>query len=607
MKCKSWKKWILVMCVISLVGIVFFVCKGSAMRMKRYLRQAENFHKQKDYDQEMVNLEKALEISLEDNGELSLVTADIYRRMGECVRDTDQIAENFDKAIAIYEKCGRKDVAGLYYEKGKRLVERGTGSSISLGRESLERAISMYERDGYEDSDKLCGSYLILADVEMDEWKKWRYLEKAESCFEDFSKEGQWEMGNWVYRQMGVTWFREWDYEKAFEYFDTMLSRAEESKEEDAGQVIAEAQYMSGAALVLTDRAEEGKERIEKAVMFYDAYDNNGFYRNAAMAHAFLAVAYGMLEPENEQKALGQGELALSYFTQLEAVNSEDVRFIGYIQSILLPAYKGVYPEKGGKEFKVWIDGISKLNATRYISDYEADKDGEETDKWEYGKKMEHVKRDMSDRRFRDLIGEYNEIRYEDLITVRYSEDEIKMLQEYFESCIGTRYTMNWAYNDLKEKYAFECVRETDKGAYVMFQGEDGSLLCVYFNKDNLHIRDVGVYNKFFSVKDFEGIIPYVTKEKELHALSGELCSDMLISAVDIQYCAVEEGVILFYFSHFGSGWAEEGTVNPLLVRREFIPDGEGMLEGFETVPQLLPIDRHIAEVLEETKSENEE
>ena len=44
MKCKSWKKWIIVMCVISLVGIVSFVCKGSAMRMKRYLRQAENFH-----------------------------------------------------------------------------------------------------------------------------------------------------------------------------------------------------------------------------------------------------------------------------------------------------------------------------------------------------------------------------------------------------------------------------------------------------------------------------------------------------------------------------------------------------------------------------------
>ena len=56
----------------------------------------------------MGSLEKALEISLGDNGELSLVTADIYRRMGECVRDTDQIAGNFDKAIAIYEKLWRK-------------------------------------------------------------------------------------------------------------------------------------------------------------------------------------------------------------------------------------------------------------------------------------------------------------------------------------------------------------------------------------------------------------------------------------------------------------------------------------------------------------------
>ena len=367
MKCKSWKEWIIVMCVISLVGIVFFVCKGSAMRMKRYLRQAENFHEQKDYDQEMGSLEKALEISLGDNGELSLVTADIYRRMGECVRDTDQIAENFDKAIAIYEKCGGKDVAGLYYEKGKRLVERGTSSSISLGKESLERAILLYERDGYEDSDKLCGSYLILADAEKDREEKWKYLEKAKSCLPELSEENQWKMGNQVYRQMGVTGFREWDYEKAFEYFDAMLSREENNEVESDRQVIAEAQYMSGAALVLMDRAKEGKQRIEKAVLFYDAYDRSEFYRNAAMAHAFLAMAYGYLEPPGKQELLEQGEQALSYFTQLETVDSEDIECIGDIQFILQWAYAEAFPEKEGRDFKAWYDGISKLNATKYI------------------------------------------------------------------------------------------------------------------------------------------------------------------------------------------------------------------------------------------------
>ena len=100
-------------------------------------------------------------------------------------------------------------MAGLYYEKGKRLVERGTGSSISLGKESLERAISMYERDGYEDSDKLCGSYLILADAEMDGveknggiWKRrkvvlWICQRKASGRWETGSI-GRWELPGFV-------------------------------------------------------------------------------------------------------------------------------------------------------------------------------------------------------------------------------------------------------------------------------------------------------------------------------------------------------------------------------------------------------------------------
>ena len=361
------KKWIICILTILIVGITAIVYRGRTMSFEDYLDLAETSHERKAYDQEMVNLEKALEISLEDNGELSLVTADIYRRMGECVRDTDQIAGNFDKAIAIYEKCGEKDVAGLYYEKGKRLMERGTGSSVSLGKESLERAISMYERDGYEDSDKLCGSYLILAGAERSKEERWRYMEKAESCIPELSKENQWEIGNQVYRQMGDTGFREGDYEKAFEYFDALLSRAENNTEENDRQVMAEAQYMTGAALVLVDRAEEGKARIEKAVMFYDAYDRSVFYRNAAMAHAFLAVAYGMLEPENEQKALGQGELALSYFTQLETVDSEDIECIWGIQFTLQSGYIEAFPEKEGREFKVWFDDILRLNGAKYI------------------------------------------------------------------------------------------------------------------------------------------------------------------------------------------------------------------------------------------------
>lgn len=165
----------------------------------------------------------------------------------------------------------------------------------------------------------------------------------------------------------GGTGFSEWDYEKAFEYFDAMLSRAENNTEENDGQVMAEAQYMSGAALVLLDRAEEGKERIEKAVMFYDAYDRSEFYRDAAMAHAFLAMAYGYLEPPGKQELLEQGELALSYFTQLETVDSEDIECIWGIQFILQRGHAEAFSVEKGREFKVWFDDISRLNGAKYI------------------------------------------------------------------------------------------------------------------------------------------------------------------------------------------------------------------------------------------------
>jgi hypothetical protein len=232
-----------------------------------------------------------------------------------------------------------------------------------------------------------------------------------------------------------------------------------------------------------------------------------------------------------------------------------------------------------------------------------------EKEESENDRKPEVMKKDTSDRRFIDLVGEYNETRYEDLITVRYSEEEMQQLRAYMESYAGTYMTARTAYemySALEGEYAFECVRETDRGGYILFQGEDGSLLCVDFDNEKLILRNVWICNKFLSLKDFEGVIPYNTKEKEIYALSGGLCKEKGRGGV-IQYCIVEEGTLVFYFRNMGYGWTEEDREDPLLVRRIFIPDGEEPPAGFERIPQMLPIDKHIAEALEKQESENEE
>lgn len=360
------KKWILFVFAILFVGIGVLVYKGSTMGYEDYLDLAATFHEREDYDREMFNLEKALQESLEINGQLSLETADIYRRMGLCDRDTDKIAEDFDKAILIYEIAGKKDKADLYYEKGKRMIENGGGRAVFLGEESLKQAIQLYEQDGYEDSDKLCESCLMLANLETDREKQWVCLKQAESYFWDLSKENGWQIGNRIYRLMGINRFQEGMYEEAFGYFDAMLIRAEDSEEKDVRQVMAEAQYLSGAALVLVDRAEEGKKRIEQAIVFYDVHNGKQPYEDAALAHTFLALAYGKLEPPGKQEVLEEGELALSYFTEMDRIDSQDLRSMEYIKYVLRIAYERAFPEKMERDFEEWFYGISQLKASEY-------------------------------------------------------------------------------------------------------------------------------------------------------------------------------------------------------------------------------------------------
>lgn len=255
------------------------------------------------------------------------------------------------------------------------------------------------------------------------------------------------------------------------------------------------------------------------------------------------------------------------------------------------------WQKKTAFEYETEHESVSNIEVVNECQpEFRIEDSREDINELENSMEAESTQGDMSDRRFRDLIGEHNETGYEDLITVKYSAEEIEILKDTFESYIGTRCTMNWAYNDLKETYAFECVREADRNGYAMFQEEDGRLLCIYFDKRSLNINHVGIYRKFLSVRDYEEILPGVTRVKELYELSGELYSDFFLSSVDIKYCMAEEGTLLFYFRYGGYGWTEEDEKNPPLVKKVFIPDGEEPPKSCESVPEMLPIDKHIVE-----------
>lgn len=190
------------------------------------------------------------------------------------------------------------------------------------------------------------------------------------------------------------------------------------------------------------------------------------------------------------------------------------------------------------------------------------------------------------------LIEENNEIPYEKLITVRYKREELEELKNILKACEEDYFKMDFAFSRLGRIYKFECVRETNRTAYVMFQGEDGSLLCAFFDKEKYYIYQVEHFRRFYSIKDFERMIkPGITTKDEIEEWFGELgthCSR--VSSVHLFNRVVEEGTYLIYFQMAGLSWME----NPPVWKTMFFPDKEKARESFRRIPMMLPMDKRI-------------
>ncbi len=201
---------------------------------------------------------------------------------------------------------------------------------------------------------------------------------------------------------------------------------------------------------------------------------------------------------------------------------------------------------------------------------------------------------------FKARIGYKNDSPYEDLITVKYSAEEMEELEDTMNNFQLHSIRMNKVYDVTKKNIKYECIRETDRGAYLLLQGEDGSLLWVFFNKNTYNILQVEMFHNFFSIKDFDFIEPGITRRSEIEDFYGELHTDdasARMSSIWLENCMVKEGILLIYFRFgAGPGMTKEDNINPRVLKTKFFPDGESAEASFETFPEMLPIDKHIIE-----------
>lgn len=359
------KKWILSVLLFMIIGICVLLYNGINIDTEDYLNLADTFRERGAYDQELFNLEKALESSIKTNGSVSEVTAEIYRKLANRENNLSKKEEYFDMAIGIYKLENEMKLPELYYEKGYWLINGGSETK-EKARDAFKNVIHLYEENEYENSDVLCMSFYFMSFLEEGNEERLLYLKQGENYFSKMSEEQYWEFSTIIERAIGAILFSKAEYDQALSYYETIIKKSENNKSEEVWYITADARALSGACLVFLGNVEEGLSRIKLSITTYQEKNDAFLYSEQASANIYLALAYAYMNPPKVEAALNAGMDAFSLYKQREVITNIDLDKMNNLKYYLSIAYKRIYPESDEKDFEIWFDKNAKVTAYNY-------------------------------------------------------------------------------------------------------------------------------------------------------------------------------------------------------------------------------------------------
>ncbi len=351
------KKWtIAVFCLfIALTG--FFVFRYVTMGRDDYLRAAENMEENGKYSDILITLNKALDKSRETYGEISVETAEVYRKIGSKEQDLKKATEFFDKAALIYELEGQPEqISAVKYEKGYMLL-KGHKEADQAKEEFLE-AVDLYQANPSGNTRYLCMSYCYLSDLEDEEDKKLSYLKEGELALGEVEETERKTVTAEVYRRLGMVSVNKEDFVEANSYFEKIMEL------EGKREVMAYGMIMSGVCYIRLNDPEKAVERINQAAVQYKKSGVDKHYNELSACDAYLALAYAMKEEPDAELVMEYIEHSLSRYQNLNQIRYTDIANRQTLKPVLQSAYTLVYPEKIDFEYWYTMHSILKVPYT---------------------------------------------------------------------------------------------------------------------------------------------------------------------------------------------------------------------------------------------------
>lgn len=189
----------------------------------------------------------------------------------------------------------------------------------------------------------------------------------------------------------------------------------------------------------------------------------------------------------------------------------------------------------------------------------------------------------------KDKVEYNNELGFNELVTYRYSSDELHRIQQYIAD--GT----NISLFEIIDSDKMECARKLEDTRYIILLSDKDEKLFVFFNSDYVITAEYYVEEEFLGEKDFEKIQVGITRESDIETLDkSTIYYDVSVETVTGHI--VKEGIIIIEYDRFSDG----KILNDPLVKKIKVYKNDEILNVMKldffvmSTPFILSIDKEV-------------
>lgn len=351
-----------VLLILILLSISLTSCttarQSPAEKIREYKESAEEFHKQEKYNQAIVNLEKALQISKNEFGEKSGETAGIYLKLADFSMTFTEAINHLKQAEFIYQELAdMKGLAKTYNIYGSTYVK---SQDIDLSENAYKEALRYCDLSNNDTREERFYAYLNLAGLDtVSEEDGLLYYQEAEKLLDILpeNKKNYYKMR--VYNNLGNSFYNVEQYDLAIRNYEKALEIWVKYKEGGSFRA-AQAYDHCGFLYALTGNSEKAFEYINQSLNLYEELKDVELW-NRAVAYRHMSVTYILNDSQNYDKAMDYGLRSCKIYIEQANLNSKELEELSILKEALKKLYnKSPFVEK--QDFESWYAELLELD-----------------------------------------------------------------------------------------------------------------------------------------------------------------------------------------------------------------------------------------------------